>query len=132
MHSKSLVLDVDDVWDCLCLYWLLEDCEERDCVLELPHDAPTQTKCLQPAMVARNNRMAGPGQEEWNHACDLCCWFETDEAGKRGEIEFLHLQLGHDTDKLIFCMKSVIFDQQLQTASQLDAPAVVYMTARCL
>jgi len=85
-HSKSLTLDVDDVWDALCLHWLLDDCEERDCVLEIPHDASSQAKCLQAAMMARNNRMAGPGQEEWNHACDLCCWFETDEEGNRGEI----------------------------------------------
>jgi len=85
-HSKSLSLDVDDVWDSLCLHWLLEDCEERDYVLELPHDVSTQAKCLQTAMVARNSHMAGPGQEEWNHGCDLCCWFETNEEGKRGEI----------------------------------------------
>lgn len=90
-HSKSLILDVDDVWDSLCLHWLLEDCEERDCVLELPHDVPIQAKRLQPAMVARNNRMAGPGQEEWNHGCDLCCWFETDKTGTRSEIQFLPL-----------------------------------------
>lgn len=127
-HSKSLILDVGDVWDSLCLHWLLKDCEERGRVLEVPHDALTQRKCLQPAMVARNNHMAGPGQEEWNHACDLCCWFETDEAGKRGEIQVLPLS----SDILILCMKLVIFDQQLQMASPLDAPAVVSMTAWCL
>ena len=70
--SKSLVLDVGDVWNYLCLHRLLEDCEERDCVLELPHDTPTQVKHLQPAMIAQNDHMAGPGQEEWNHGCDLC------------------------------------------------------------
>jgi hypothetical protein len=25
--------------------------------------------------------MTGPGQDEWNHACDLCCWVEIGDDG---------------------------------------------------
>ena len=42
--------------------------------------------------------MAGPGQEEWNHGCDLCCWFETNGEGKRGEI--------HSTPDFFFALIS--------------------------
>ena len=49
-YSKKFVLDVENVWDGDCLYWLLEDAHECDAVLVLVHDAPTQVKQLQPAM----------------------------------------------------------------------------------
>ena len=77
VYSKSLILDVQDIWDGLFLYWLLQDCQEQEEILELPHDMPSQTKRLQPALQARNRHMVGPGQEEWNHACDLCCWINS-------------------------------------------------------
>jgi hypothetical protein len=75
--SEHITLDVADVWDGLLLYWVLEDVQERGEGLELAHDAPSQAKRLQPALRARNLRMAGPGQEAWNHACDICCWIQT-------------------------------------------------------
>ncbi|KAF8967356.1 hypothetical protein BDZ97DRAFT_1916953 [Flammula alnicola] len=87
LFSKSHVsLDVEDVWDGVSLHWLLEDAEERDEVLELVQDAPSQAKRLQPALHARNLRMAGPGQEAWSHACDLCCWIETRPNGMKTYI----------------------------------------------
>ena len=43
-YSKKFVLDVENVWDGVCLYWLLEDVHECDAVLVLVHDAPTQAK----------------------------------------------------------------------------------------
>src|ERR1700678_493380 len=74
-YSKRFVLDVEDFWNGLFLYLLLEDSQQGNNILELIHDAPSQAKRLQPALQARNLRMAGPGQEAWNHVCDLCCWF---------------------------------------------------------
>ncbi|KAF8957712.1 hypothetical protein BDZ97DRAFT_2078966 [Flammula alnicola] len=74
VESEHVALDVEDVWDGLLLYWVLEDAQEREEVLELVHDAPSQAKRLQPALHARNLRMAGPGQEAWNHACEVQSW----------------------------------------------------------
>lgn len=73
---------MEDVWNGLFLYWLLEDAEERMESLILVHDAPSQAKRLEPALRARNLRMAGPGQEAWNHVCDLCCWFNEQPDGQ--------------------------------------------------
>jgi len=92
-YSKKFVLDVENIWDGLCLSWLLEDADEREEVLVLIHDAPTQAKRLQPAMQARNLRMAGPGQEAWNHVCELCCWIDTRSDGRKGEFEINLLSL---------------------------------------
>lgn len=80
-YSKSFTLDVEDVWNALFLYWILEDMEEHEEVLVLIHDAPSQAKRLEPALRARNLCMAGPGQEAWNHVCDLCCWFDEQADG---------------------------------------------------
>ncbi|KAF9539067.1 hypothetical protein CPC08DRAFT_771030 [Agrocybe pediades] len=85
-YSKSLQLDVDNVWNGLLIYWLLEDADERSSTLQLLHDAPSQAKRLQPALRARNDRLAGTGQEAWNHACDRCCWIKTFPDGRRGYI----------------------------------------------
>ena len=89
-YSKSLVLDTEDVWSSLFLYWLLQDCEERQTVLKLEHDSPSQAKWLQPALHLQNRRMVGPGKEEWNHACDLCCWIDTRADGTQSN-NFIHL-----------------------------------------
>lgn len=76
-------LDQEDVWSGFLLFALLNDIKERrdsghQEVLELAHDAPSQSKRLRPALQARNERMIGPGQEYWNHACELCCWISED------------------------------------------------------
>jgi hypothetical protein len=76
------MLSVEDVWNGLFLYWLLQDAEESMEALELVHDAPSQAKRLEPALRARNLRIAGPGQEAWNHVCDLCCWFDEQPNGQ--------------------------------------------------
>jgi hypothetical protein len=77
----SLDLDVEDVWNGFFFHSLLLDHIERGVVLELDHNAPSQAARLHPALQARNERMAGPGQEEWNHACDDCCWVFRDGDG---------------------------------------------------
>ncbi|KAJ7037282.1 hypothetical protein C8F04DRAFT_1257200 [Mycena alexandri] len=75
----SLQMDVDNVYNSFFLHALLLDHHERDAIFELEHNAPSQAERLRPALEARNIRMAGPGQEEWNHFCDLCCYIYQDE-----------------------------------------------------
>ncbi|KAI0054519.1 hypothetical protein BV25DRAFT_1922614 [Artomyces pyxidatus] len=74
----SHILTVELVWDCFFLYGLLRDCEENATVLVLDN-AADQADRLRPALEARTMAMAGPGQELWNHACDLCCAMEERE-----------------------------------------------------
>lgn len=85
VYKKSLKLDVEDVWTGLFTYWLLEDCSERGIVLELGHKAKSEFHQLLPALQERNRRMVGPGQAEWNHACELCCWVQTLDDGTRSK-----------------------------------------------
>ncbi|KAJ6448452.1 hypothetical protein C8R45DRAFT_850345 [Mycena sanguinolenta] len=70
----SFEIDVDDVWNAFFLHNLIIDHNSRGRVLELSHAASSQSERLRPALHERNVRMAGPGQDAWNHACDLCCW----------------------------------------------------------
>lgn len=79
IYAKSFILHVELVWDGLFLYWLLEDADEHEEVLELLHEVGGQRNRLQSALYDRNLWMAGPGQECWNHACEVCCWDETRE-----------------------------------------------------
>lgn len=79
--SVTFEMDINHVWDAFFLHTLLLDHQERDESLILRHDAPSQAERLAPALRARNQRFAGPGQEAWNHACDLCCWIQEDESG---------------------------------------------------
>ncbi|KAJ7653859.1 hypothetical protein B0H17DRAFT_1100358, partial [Mycena rosella] len=68
-------IDVEDVWNSFFLYNLILDHNARGRALELSHTASSQSERLRPALHERNARMAGPGQDAWNHVCDLCCWF---------------------------------------------------------
>ncbi|KAJ3520707.1 hypothetical protein NMY22_g12634 [Coprinellus aureogranulatus] len=77
IHAKSLVLDVETLWNSLFLFWLIEDAADGEEVLEIPHDRDHSLR-LDDALNERNLRMAGTGQEEWSHACDLCCWIKND------------------------------------------------------
>ncbi|KAJ7055396.1 hypothetical protein C8F01DRAFT_1087972 [Mycena amicta] len=54
-------LDVEKVWNAFFLHGLLLDVGSGS--LE---------------------RMAGPGQDEWNHACDACTWYTEDNKGNLG------------------------------------------------
>lgn len=81
---RRLKLDTELVWNSLFLYWLLEDCAENGLVLELDENASSQTLRISKGLKGRNDRFAGTGQPEWNHACDLCCWLSRDENG--GEL----------------------------------------------
>lgn len=77
----SLELDVEDVWNGFYIHALILEHRECGSTLELTHNAESQAARLKPALQARNKKMAGPGQEAWNHACDLCCWVFTDADG---------------------------------------------------
>lgn len=84
--SKNFALATTDIWDALFLYWLLVDCSEQEQTLRLPHkEEQSQRLALTEAVQARNERMVGVGQEEWNHACDRCCFIESNV---HGESEF--------------------------------------------
>jgi hypothetical protein len=79
--DARLELDCRDVWNAFFLHALLLDHAEQGTVLQLPHNAPSQDARFREALRARNFRMVGPGQEEWNHACDLCCWVMVGDDG---------------------------------------------------
>lgn len=67
-------MDVEDVWNSFFTYSLRLDYHERKATMELPHSAPSQAERLRGLLAVRNSQMARTGQEEWNHACDLCCY----------------------------------------------------------
>lgn len=71
--GHSLELRTETVWDAFFLNALILDCHERGETLELANNVPNQASRFEPALQARNERMVGPGQELWNHACNLCC-----------------------------------------------------------
>ncbi|EPQ50066.1 hypothetical protein GLOTRDRAFT_108722 [Gloeophyllum trabeum ATCC 11539] len=77
----KFALDAERVWEAFFLYSLLLDHHEHGELLILPHNSSSQFERLRPAIQARNKQMAGPGQPEWNHACNLCCWVSQDEDG---------------------------------------------------
>lgn len=80
-YSSRLKLDHELVWNALYLFWLLEDYERHKILLQLDHQASSQTERLSDALQARNLRLVGTGQEEWNHACDSCCWLKENVEG---------------------------------------------------
>jgi hypothetical protein len=87
--ATRLELDCRDVWNAFFLHSLLEDHAERHSTLQLPHQASSQDVRIREALRARNLRMVGPGQEEWNHACDMCCWVTTDDEGIERRLQNL-------------------------------------------
>lgn len=61
------------MWDSFFLNGLLLDFKEPNDILELEHNVPDHAARLRPAIQAHNERMVGPGQELWNHTCEVCC-----------------------------------------------------------
>jgi hypothetical protein len=104
--ATRLELDCRDVWNAFFLHNLLNDHAERNAILELPHQSPSQDVRIREALRARNLRMVGPGQEEWNHACDLCCWVEKNSEG----IECRLLTLRLRSFSLTFIGRPIAFD----------------------
>ena len=85
----SLKMWVDDVWNGFFIHCLLLDHEEQNVTIQLTHTAQSQSKWLQPALKACNAQMHGPGQEHWNHACDLCCWVYTNSNDVKRKIPII-------------------------------------------
>ncbi|KAL1937345.1 hypothetical protein VTO73DRAFT_13806 [Trametes versicolor] len=79
-------LTTEHVWDAFFTYSLLLDHHERGTILQLAHNATSHTERLRPALQARNALMVGPGQEQWSHACDLCCWVERNQDGQLSAV----------------------------------------------
>jgi hypothetical protein len=120
----SLKMRVDDVWNGFFIHCLLLDHEEWNATLQLTHTAQSQSKRLQPALKARNARMRGPGQEHWNHACDLCCWVYTDSDDvKRKYINRFSLR------KRTYLSHQGVYGLLLSMGSAWAAPVVVILTA---
>ncbi|KAI0689723.1 hypothetical protein C8T65DRAFT_746069 [Cerioporus squamosus] len=83
LDSKlSKHLTTIQAWDAFFTHSLLLHHQEHGTTLELDHNAPSHAERLRPALQARNLMMVGPGQEEWSHACDLCCWVHENEEGE--------------------------------------------------
>lgn len=80
--QTSLKIDVEDIWNGFFIHALLINHRERGIILELDHQAKSQALRLQPALQACNRRMAGTGQEAWNHACDCCCYIHAGDDGE--------------------------------------------------
>ncbi|KZV79158.1 hypothetical protein EXIGLDRAFT_820929 [Exidia glandulosa HHB12029] len=86
--SISLDLDPGHVWDAFFFHSLLLQCDESTppTALVLADNAPSQADRLRPALEDRNRLMVGPGQEYWNHACQLCCDITHHEDGSLTHI----------------------------------------------
>lgn len=84
--NYRLHLEQEDVWMEFLLFALLNDIQERrengyEEMLQVRHDTSSQAERLRPVLQARNKCMIGPGRENWNHACNLCCWISKDDNG---------------------------------------------------
>jgi hypothetical protein len=78
-------MDTDTVLDTFFSYSLMLDHETMKTSLVLSHNASSNVECLALALQAHNSRFAGPGQPEWNHACDLCTKVSSDQNGNLDE-----------------------------------------------
>jgi hypothetical protein len=84
--SLYATMDTDTVLDAFFLYSLLLDCESIETSLILTHNVSSNVEHLEPALQACNSHMAGPGQPEWNHACNLCTKISEDNQGDLGKF----------------------------------------------
>lgn len=66
------------VWDAFFIHSLLEEYSEMHRHLVLDNDQHQATR-LSNAIRERNISAIGTGQEEWSHACDLCCVVEVQD-----------------------------------------------------
>ena len=96
--DHRLDMTVDDVWNGFFIHSLLLD-----------HTAPSQVCHLQLALRAHNYRMRDTGQENWNHACELCSWVYTGDDG----VKRKSLHCGRSTTNVLSspgCLRSVVID----------------------
>ena len=81
------------MWNSFFIHALILEHHESNTILQLAHKAESQAQRLQPALQERNNRMVGPGQEAWSHACDQCCEVYK---GKDGQFCAFFHSLSHE------------------------------------
>lgn len=117
-----LEIDTKDVWNAFFLHSLLLDHDEQRTTMVIEHNASSQADRLKPQLQSRNARMSGPGQEQWNHACDMCCWVYEEDGKHCKSIYCRHCKL------LRLIKPKIKFDPQLQMASPLVAPAAPFTT----
>ncbi len=98
LEHLEAVKHLDDQWDyalemssemaldAFFMNALLLDAAERGVLLELQQSATNQTDRMCLALEAQTERLKGPGQEYWNHACDLCCEIDADTGRKSKEV----------------------------------------------
>lgn len=82
---KLFELDVDDVWNAFFLHALLSDHRERGEVLVLPHKTKNTHEHVRVKLRERSSRDSGTQRENWNHACDVCCYVFKNEHGEYRE-----------------------------------------------
>ncbi|KDQ11638.1 hypothetical protein BOTBODRAFT_114058 [Botryobasidium botryosum FD-172 SS1] len=106
IYNKHLLLASEHAWDGFFLHSLLMEMDEKGSRLKLPHDCPQEVR-LRAALEARNASYVGFGQEEWNHACNLCTKYHTDDQGNLvGKTQTLVMDgvtLGHPVCKARNC-----------------------------
>ncbi|KIK35164.1 hypothetical protein CY34DRAFT_96614, partial [Suillus luteus UH-Slu-Lm8-n1] len=74
-------LMTEQVWDCFTLLALLDDHQQRDESLIVPHNGD-QKNCFTGTMYARNARIMLQGQDELPHTCLRCmCIFKSPDGG---------------------------------------------------
>ncbi|KDQ16589.1 hypothetical protein BOTBODRAFT_106906, partial [Botryobasidium botryosum FD-172 SS1] len=102
IYDKHLLLTTEHVWDGFFMHSLLMEMAEKGLRLELPHDCPQEVR-LRAALEARNASYVGFGQEEWNHACNLCTKYHKDDdgniVGKTQTLVMDGVTLGHPVCK---------------------------------
>ncbi|KZV93219.1 hypothetical protein EXIGLDRAFT_768232 [Exidia glandulosa HHB12029] len=82
----STELTCEQVWDAFFLHALLLHHERHANPLQLPEHAASHDERLSTALAARNSTMVGPGQQDWAHACNLCCKIVQQADGNPGII----------------------------------------------
>ncbi|KAJ7278736.1 hypothetical protein C8J57DRAFT_1059707, partial [Mycena rebaudengoi] len=111
--QTTFQMDVDDVWNAFYTYSLCLDYYERQETMELPHSVPSQAERLRALLEARNSRMAGTGQEEWSHACDLCCYIYLDSESSKDNPRYFFIRstvtdgitIGHPCCAVLDCQE---------------------------
>ncbi|KAJ6570314.1 hypothetical protein B0H10DRAFT_2354309 [Mycena sp. CBHHK59/15] len=103
--QTTFQMDVDNVWNTFYTYSLCLDYHQRQETMELPHSASSQAERLRALLEGCNSRMAGTGQEEWNHACDLCCYIYLDPESSDDNPRYHGITIGHPCCGILDCQE---------------------------
>lgn len=75
--TTTPILSPEIIWDAFFQFSLLCECDEQidngSPVSLIMTNSGEQADRLHAKLDERNKLMVGPGQEYWDHACDLCC-----------------------------------------------------------